>query len=156
MQLARCPSSRVRTSAFTPSHVDRKRVTSFMHSLKPARYLPSTVGSAFRAAARGETQNHHEFHLNTTITTLLASALSVTSSRCVMCYTVRFTRVHALTSCSSYTSYFSFPKRKSWTLKRAREHSSVRASTSKPCTNSVCVCARARLEEMHHASFCNI
>lgn len=50
MQLARWPSSRVRTSVLTPSHVDRKRVTSFMHSLKPARYFPSTLGSVLSAA----------------------------------------------------------------------------------------------------------
>lgn len=30
---------------------DRKRVTSFMHSLKPARYFPSTLGSVLGAAA---------------------------------------------------------------------------------------------------------
>ena len=51
MQLARWPRSRVRTSVLTPSHVDRKRVTSFMHSLKPARYFPSTLGSVLSAAA---------------------------------------------------------------------------------------------------------
>lgn len=51
MQLARWPSSRVRTSVLTPSHVDRKRVTSFMHSLKPARYFPKTLGSVLSAAA---------------------------------------------------------------------------------------------------------
>lgn len=51
MQLARWPSSLVRTSVLTPSHVDRKRVTSFMHSLKPARYFPSTLGSVLSAAA---------------------------------------------------------------------------------------------------------
>lgn len=54
MQLARWPSSRVRTSVLTPSHVDRKRVTSFMHSLKPARYFPSTLGSVLSAAAGQE------------------------------------------------------------------------------------------------------
>ena len=54
MQLARWPRSRVRTSVFTPSQVERNRVTSFMHSLKPARYLPSTVGSVLSAAAGGE------------------------------------------------------------------------------------------------------
>lgn len=54
MQLARWPSSRVRTSVLTPSHVDRKRVTSFMHSLKPARYFPSTLGSVLSAAERPE------------------------------------------------------------------------------------------------------
>lgn len=51
MQLAKCPSSRVLTSVFTPSHVDRNLVTSFMHSLKPARYFPRTEGSVFKAAA---------------------------------------------------------------------------------------------------------
>lgn len=51
MQLAKCPRRRVLTSVFTPSHVDRNRVTSFMHSLKPARYLPRTEGSVFKAAA---------------------------------------------------------------------------------------------------------
>lgn len=43
----------MRTSVLTPSQVERNRVTSFMHSLKPARYLPSTVGSVLRAAAEG-------------------------------------------------------------------------------------------------------
>lgn len=51
MQLAKWPRRRVLTSVFTPSQVDRNRVTSFMHSLKPARYFPKTVGSVFRAAA---------------------------------------------------------------------------------------------------------
>lgn len=51
MQLAKCPRSRVLTSVFTPSHVDRNLVTSFMHSLKPARYFPRTEGSVFKAAA---------------------------------------------------------------------------------------------------------
>lgn len=50
MQLAKCPRSRVLTSVLTPSQVDRNRVTSFMHSLKPARYFPRTVGSVLRAA----------------------------------------------------------------------------------------------------------
>lgn len=53
IQLARWPRSRVRTSVLTPSQVERNRVTSFMHSLKPARYLPSTVGSVLSAAAGG-------------------------------------------------------------------------------------------------------
>lgn len=44
----------MRTSVLTPSQVERNRVTSFMHSLKPARYLPSTVGSVLSAAAGGE------------------------------------------------------------------------------------------------------
>lgn len=52
MQLAKWPRRRVRTSVLTPSQVDRKRVTSFMHSLKPARYFPKTVGSVFKAAAQ--------------------------------------------------------------------------------------------------------
>lgn len=51
MQLAKCPRRRVLTSVFTPSHVDRNLVTSFMHSLKPARYFPRTEGSVFKAAA---------------------------------------------------------------------------------------------------------
>lgn len=54
MQLAKWPRSRVRTSVLTPSQVERNRVTSFMHSLKPARYLPRTVGSVLRAAVGGE------------------------------------------------------------------------------------------------------
>lgn len=57
MQLARWPRSRVRTSVLTPSQVERNRVTSFMHSLKPARYLPSTVGSVLRAAAKGREEH---------------------------------------------------------------------------------------------------
>lgn len=40
------------TSVFTPSEVDRKRVTSFMHSLNPALYLLRTVASAESAAGR--------------------------------------------------------------------------------------------------------
>lgn len=60
MQLARWPSSRVLTSVLTPSQVDRNRVTSFIHSLKPARYFPNTVGSVFKAAAE-KTNKQGEF-----------------------------------------------------------------------------------------------
>jgi len=50
MQLDRWLRSLDLTSVFTPSEVDRKRVTSFMHSLNPALYLLRTVASAERAA----------------------------------------------------------------------------------------------------------
>lgn len=46
--------SRDFTSVFTPSLVDKKRVTSFMHSLNPARYLLRTVVSADNAAEEKE------------------------------------------------------------------------------------------------------
>lgn len=52
MQLDRWLSSLDLTSVFTPSEVDRKRVTSFMHSLNPALYLLRTVASADSAAGR--------------------------------------------------------------------------------------------------------
>lgn len=52
MQLDKWLRSLDRTSVFTPSEVDRKRVTSFMHSLNPALYLPRTVASAESAARR--------------------------------------------------------------------------------------------------------
>jgi len=50
MQLDRWVRSLDLTSVFTPSEVDMKRVTSFMHSLNPARYLLRTVASAESAA----------------------------------------------------------------------------------------------------------
>jgi hypothetical protein len=50
-QAARWPSNRELTSAGTPSQPARKRFTSARHSLKPARYLPRTAGSALRTAA---------------------------------------------------------------------------------------------------------
>ena len=50
--------SRDRTSVFTPSLVDKKRVTSFMHSLNPARYLLRTVVSADSAAETRENIRH--------------------------------------------------------------------------------------------------
>jgi len=50
MQPDRWLRSRDLTSVFTPSLVDKKRVTSFMHSLNPARYLLRTVESAVSAA----------------------------------------------------------------------------------------------------------
>lgn len=49
-QAARWPRRWVLTSAVTPSHVDRKRVTSPTHSLNPARYFPRMDGSVFKAA----------------------------------------------------------------------------------------------------------
>lgn len=52
MQLDKWLRSLDRTSVFTPSEVDRKRVTSFMHSLNPALYLLRTVASAESAARR--------------------------------------------------------------------------------------------------------
>lgn len=53
-QAARWPRRRVLTSAVTPSHVDRKRVTSPTHSLNPARYFPRMDGSMFKAAREEE------------------------------------------------------------------------------------------------------
>ena len=50
MQPDRWLRSRDLTSVLTPSEVDRKRVTSLMHSLNPARYLLRTVASVDRAA----------------------------------------------------------------------------------------------------------
>ena len=52
MQLDRWLRSLDLTSVFTPSEVDRKRVTSFMHSLNPALYLLRTVASAESAAEK--------------------------------------------------------------------------------------------------------
>lgn len=52
MQLDKWLRSLDLTSAFTPSEVERKRVTSFMHSLNPALYLLRTVASAESAAGR--------------------------------------------------------------------------------------------------------
>lgn len=54
MQLDRWLRSRDLTSVFTPSEVERKRVTSFMHSLNPALYLLRTVASAESAAGGKE------------------------------------------------------------------------------------------------------
>lgn len=59
MQLDKWLRSLDRTSVFTPSEVDRKRVTSFMHSLNPALYLLRTVASAESAAGR-ETRHMSE------------------------------------------------------------------------------------------------
>lgn len=54
MQLDRWLRSLDLTSTLTPSEVDRKRVTSFVHSLKPALYLLMTVASAESAAGSRE------------------------------------------------------------------------------------------------------
>ena len=50
MQPDRWLRRRALTSLLTPSEADRKRVTSLVHSLNPARYLLGTVASVDRAA----------------------------------------------------------------------------------------------------------
>jgi len=48
---ARWLRRRVRTSTVTPSHVLRNFITSFLHSLNPARYLSTTLGSMLKDTA---------------------------------------------------------------------------------------------------------
>lgn len=84
MQLDRWLRSLDLTSVLTPSEVERKRVTSFMHSLNPALYLLRTLASA-ESAAGGKTGDGYQRHARDSVALSRASDFTIFLTERIKC-----------------------------------------------------------------------